>query len=233
MRALIVLLLLANVGFFAWSTWIAAPAVDAPATQAAGVPRLVLSAEAPPAPPLPTLRLDPGTRCASIGPFPDLTEAARASTGLREAGLEPRQRATDGSVWAGYWVSLSGLADTTAAEAAVARLRQAGVGDAYVMPADDEGPIISLGLFTEQPRALRRADEVRALGYAPDVSERQRSGTVYWIDVDVASPAQLPDPATFEGDSGRIFRLQVKPCDLEGRSSEPLAPAGVPDGVPG
>ena len=232
MRGLIVLLVLANVGFFAWSRWIAAPAVQ-PALASATAPRLVLASEAPAAPPLPSFRIEPGVSCASIGPFLDLTEAARASTGLRDAGLEPRQRATEGPVWAGYWVSLAGLADAGAAEQVVQRLRQSGIGDAYVMPTEGGGPVISLGLFTEEPRALRRADEVRALGYAPEVSERQRDGTVYWIDVDISSPDQLPDPATFEGDAGRIFRLQVRPCDLAGQTSEPVAPAGVPDGVPG
>lgn len=232
MRSLVVALLLANVGFFAWSRWVAAPAGD-PAPARAPAPRLVLASEAPAAAPLPSLRLDPGVRCASIGPFLDLTEAARASTGLRESGLVPRQRATDGPVWAGYWVSLAGIDGAEAAADIVTRLRQYGIGDAYVMPAEGQGTTISLGLFTEEPRALRRIDEVRALGYAPEMSERQRSGTVYWIDVDLESPSQLPDPATFEGDTGRIFRLQVRPCDLAGQSSEPLAPAGLPDGVPG
>ena len=232
MRTLVVLLLLANVGFFAWSRWVAAPAGDTTPARASA-PRLVLASEAPAVAPLPSLRLDPDVRCASIGPFLDLTEAARASTGLRESGLEPRQRATDGPVWAGYWVSLPGIDGAEAAGDIVTRLRQYGIGDAYVMPAEGEGTTISLGLFTEEPRALRRVDEVRALGYAPEMSERQRSGTVYWIDVDLESPSQLPDPATFEGDSGRIFRLQVRPCDVAGRSSEPLAPAGLPDGVPG
>jgi len=232
MRGLLVLLVLANGGFCAWSRWVAVPP-EPLARQQAATQRLVLASEAPDAPPLPSFRLDPGVSCASIGPFLDLTEAARASTALREAGLEPRQRATDGPVWAGFWVSLPGLADAEAAEQAVQRLRQAGIGDAYVMPAEGAGPVVSLGLYTEEPRALRRADEVRALGYAPEVSARQRTGTVYWIDVDVASPDQLPDPATFEGNAGRIFRLQVRPCDLAGQTSEPVTPAGVPDGVPG
>jgi hypothetical protein len=232
MRAIIVLLLLANVAFFAWSHWVARPEGPSGAPPAEA-PRLLLASEAPAAPPLPTLRLADGLECVSLGPFLDLTEAARASTGLREAGLEPRQRAKEGAVWNGYWVSLAGLADATDAEQIVERLRAAGIGDAYVMPTDDEVPTISLGLFTEQPRALRRMDEVRALGFEPRIEERQRSGTVYWIDVDVSSPDQLPDPASFEDQGGRIFRLEVKPCDLEGQSSEPLAPAGLPGGVPG
>jgi hypothetical protein len=231
LRAAIVLLLLANLGFFAWSHWIARPVRESPLA-AAGAPRLLLANEAPQAQPLPAVQLETAGGCVSLGPFLDLTEAARTSTALRESGLEPRQRATDGPVWAGYWVALRGLADAGAAQQVIERLRQFGVGDAYVMPAEDTGPVVSLGLFTERQRALRRVDEVRALGYEPEVSERQRSGTVYWIDVDLDSPEQLPDPADFEG-SGRIFRLEVRRCGAEAEGSVPAAPAGVPDGVPG
>ena len=37
--------------------------------------------------------------------------------------------------------------------------------------------------------------------------------TVYWIDVDVVPPAELPDAARLQGEGGRILRLEVNPCD--------------------
>lgn len=231
-RLLIALLLLGNVAFFAWSQWIARPAGQG-AVPASTAPRLVLASEAPTAAPLPSLQLEPGVSCVSLGPFVDLTDAARASAGLREAGLEPRQRATDGPVWAGYWVSLPGIAERREAAQVVEQLRKSGLGDAYAMPSEEGGMTVSLGLFSERPRALRRADEVRSLGFEPVVSERRRAGTVFWIDVDVRSAEQLPDPANFEGNAGRIFRLELQPCDLAGRSSEPIVPSGQADGVPG
>ena len=232
MRALIVLLALANIGFFAWSQWIARPASMQPG-RPDSAPRIVLAAEAPEAQAPRTLRLEPGVSCLSLGPFLDLSEAARASTSLRTAGLEPRQRATEGAVWTGWWVALEGFASQQESEPAVERLRQFGVGDAYVVPDDAGGVTVSLGLFTERQRALRRADEVRALGYEPVLSERQRNGTVYWIDVDVRDGQQVPDPADFEGSEGRIVRLEVQACDAAARESRPIAPAGIPDGVPG
>lgn len=231
MRALVILLLLANVAFFAWSRWIA-PGDESRPAAAGQAPPIVLASEAPDAQAPRTLRLEPGVRCLSLGPFRDLTDAARASTSLRGSGLTPRQRATEGAIWAGWWVALEGVGSQEEAAPIVERLRQFGVGDAYVVPAAD-GVTISLGLFTERQRALRRADEVRALGYRPELSERQRTGTVYWIDVDIRSPEQVPDPTGFEGGAGRIVRLELKPCDAEGRSSLPLAPAGIPNGVPG
>jgi hypothetical protein len=46
--------------------------------------------------------------------------------------------------------------DRTAATAIIERLRRAGVADAYAMPADGSDVTISLGLFSERQRALRR-----------------------------------------------------------------------------
>jgi len=233
LRALVVLLLLGNAAFFAWSQWVARPSSQAPSPpRPTAASRIVLASEAPTAAPMPVLRLDPGVSCISIGPFPDLTETAGASTTLRSQGLLPRQRSGDGVVWSGYWVALRDVASGEDADRIVERLRQFGIGDAYRVPDEEQGATISLGLYSERQVALNRADEVRALGYQPFVEERERRGTVYWIDVDVRSPSQVPDPASFDG-SGRIVRLEVTPCDLEGRTSAPVPPAGVPDGVPG
>jgi hypothetical protein len=231
-RALIVLLLLANIAFLAWSRWIAEP-LRSPVTPAVNAPRLVLASEAPAAAAPQAVVLDPDTRCVSVGPFLDLTEAARASTRLRELGFEPRQRVSEGTVWSGYWVALERLEGREAAEEVVERLRRFGVTDAYIMPGSEDGVTVSLGLFSERQRALRRLDEVRALGYAPAVAERQRTGNVYWIDVSILSAAELPDPGGFEGERGRITRLEIRPCDADGEASEAVPMNAVPDGVPG
>lgn len=231
MRALLLLLLFANIAFFAWSRWIAAPLVTG-LSPLPPAPPLVLAREAGPSEAGRDEERAP-VDCVSIGPFLDLTEAARASTRLRELGYGPRQRVSEGPVWSGWWVALERLDGREAAEQVVARLRQFGVTDAYIMPGEGAGVTVSLGLFSEQPRALRRLDEVKALGYQPVITERQRTGTVYWIDADLPGPGRFPDPAAFEGEQGRITRLQMRPCDDEGRQSEPLQPAMVPAGVPG
>ena len=96
------------------------------------------------------------------------------------------------------------------------RLRRAGVADAYAMPAEGKEVTISLGLFSERQRALRRLDDAKAVGRAPRIVDRERTGTVYWIDVDVVPPAQLPDAARLQGEGGRILRLEVKPCESVG-----------------
>jgi hypothetical protein len=211
-RLAFALLLFANVAWYAWSHWIAAPD-EPPATAAAAEGRgLKLAREAgPPAAPAPVAQQGE-SNCLSLGPFTDLTDAARAATLLRENELDPRQRAGEGVVWKGFWVTLEGVQDRTAANAIIERLRRAGVADAYAMPGDGRNVTISLGLFSERQRALRRLDDAKAVGLEPRIVDRERAGTVYWIDVDVVPPATLPDAARLEGEAGRILRLEVNPC---------------------
>jgi len=204
-------LLFANIAWYAWSHWVAAPDEPAATAAAADGKGLVLAREAAPA--MPQVRADERpNHCLSLGPFTDLTDAARASALLRENKLLPRQRAGEGVVWKGYWVTVEKVPDRAAASAIIERLRRAGVGDAYAMPGDGRDVTISLGLFSERQRALRRIDDAKAVGLTPRIVDREREGTVYWIDVDVVPPAVLPDAARLHGEGGRILRLEVTPC---------------------
>jgi hypothetical protein len=211
MRIAFALLLFANLAWFGWARWVA-PSGEPPATAAAAEGRgLLLAREAAPAGSA-AAAARPRDNCLSLGPFTDLTDAARASTLLRENDLEPRQRADEGVVWKGYWVTLGGLPNRAAANEVIERLRRAGVADAYAMPGDGSDVTISLGLFSERQRALRRLDDAKAIGLEPRIVDRERMGTVYWIDVDVVPPAELPDAARLQGEGGRILRLEVNPC---------------------
>jgi SPOR domain len=212
MRLLFALLLLANIAWYAWTHWIVRPADEA-ATAAPRGARLVLAREAPQAQPVARRSARLSGDCWSLGPFNDLTDAARVSTLLRENKFQPRQRAGEGVVWKGFWVSLGAVADRAAADGIIERLRRFGIGDAYAMPDDGRLVTISLGLFSERERALRRMDDVKALGLEPRIAERERKGTVYWIDVEVVPPAELPDAAQMQGEGGRILRLEVKACE--------------------
>jgi hypothetical protein len=215
MRLAFALLLFANIAWYGWTHWVATP--EEPVATAAAAPGkgLVLAREASSANAPARVAARSPNNCLSLGPFTDLTDAARASTLLRENKLEPRQRAAEGVVWKGFWVTLEGVQDRTAANAIIERLRRAGVGDAYAMPGDGRDVTISLGLFSERQRALRRLDDAKTVGLSPRIVDRERTGTVYWIDVDVVPPAELPDAARLQGEGGRIFRLEVIPCSTD------------------
>jgi hypothetical protein len=241
MRALCLLLILANVLYFVWSQLIdtRSSSLDRRAASCANPPaRIVLARELAQANPTehtlgPIKEVQPpaveplapsrqgstsqsaqldSLSCMSIGPFADLPQASQAQASLRNAGFQPRQRVQQGEIWVGYWVSVQGLANRDAAESALKTLGSNGISDVYLMPGSDPPNVLSLGVFSDYQRAQRRVDEVRALGLTPRIDDRKRTGSVYWIDVDLQEPGQVIDSSLFQGDPGKITRLETIPC---------------------
>lgn len=154
--------------------------------------------------------------CTSVGPFADLGQASQAQATLRSLGFEPRQRVEQGELWTGYWVSVRDFATRDAAEAALRTLNANGVTDVYVMPGADPENVLSLGVFSDYQRAQRRADQVRSLGLTPQISDRKRSGSVFWLDVNLKEPGQTIDTSVFQVGQSRILRLELRACPRAG-----------------
>lgn len=154
------------------------------------------------------------SECVSVGPFRELTQAATASAKLRTAGYASVQRAGEGDVWVGYWVYIEAIPTQDEANRMLAKLHSNGVPDSYVIAGSDTGNLISLGVFTEEARADRLRDQVRALGYEPIVVDRTRKENMYWIDVTVPGGRQL-DFDTLQT-PGEITRLEQRPCPTAG-----------------
>ncbi len=239
MRSVCLLLLLANALYLGWSQLIdvrssdlqrkpvvanppprivlAREAAVLPPTDTAeqpAAPAVTEPAVAPATPPPATPRESPrgSSMCTSVGPFASVSDATTAEAALRAAGFEPRQRAVQGELWAGYWVSVQNFATREAAEQAMKSLTDKGMTDVYVLPGADIGNVVSLGVFSERQRAERRADEARAIGLNPQIDDRKRSGTAYWVDVDQPAPVQPVDTSIFTSDPGKIMRLELRDC---------------------
>ena len=150
-------------------------------------------------------------RCTSVGPFRELSQAATAAAALRGAGYQPLQRVAEGDVWIGYWVYIPAIATEREANEILAKVRADGIADSYVIPNSDSGNLVSLGVFSEISGVSRRRDQVRALGYEPQVVDRTRRATVYWIDI-ALDPSQALDFDALQS-PGRIIRLEQRDCD--------------------
>ena len=149
--------------------------------------------------------------CSTIGPFRELAQAATAAANLRTAGYQPTQRVAEGDIWIGYWVYIDAIAGEAQANEILAKVRDAGITDSYVIPNSDTGSLVSLGVFSEISGVSRRRDQVRALGLDPKVVDRTRRATVYWVDVVLASDQKLDFDSLQT--PGRILRLEQRNCD--------------------
>jgi hypothetical protein len=243
-------LLALNLVYLAWAGWVdtpAAPPVIAVATpklpELALAPRTDSSADTSLARPVSgntpgpqpvgatedeTLRAAAApARCVSVGPFNDLTQAARGAALLRDRGFDPKQRAEQGDTWEGFWVyvGVKSAADETKLMKALDR---AGISDAHAMPEGDDGRRVSVGLFTEKDRAEKRAQAVKRLGYSAEIVERKQTGSVYWVDIDLgANDHTVPTEGLLSiGDAGS--RLEIRVCPGNAPAPAPAKPTPVP-----
>jgi hypothetical protein len=238
LKSIVAGLVLANVAYLLWSRGIAStpePVLATPSLQLAseapgGLPAGAVTPEAnasAPAEPVadassaaatspapPSALLDSPKRCVSVGPFREVSEAARAAGSLRGSGYDPRQRVADGEVWAGVWVYLPLPSAPEAATQVFDKLKAGGIDDALEMPGPNDTSVISLGLFSEPKRAQARVAQAQALALNPAVADRKRNGNVFWIDIDLKPTDPMLNPADLQGESSRIVRLEVKACPV-------------------
>ena len=185
MRALLYALLLANVLYFSWAHWVDAPR---PGAHRSAPMLAVTTAEA--APSGQAASAVPAARCAALGPLAAAVEATVLRVALQARDLQARERHATAVQAEGYWVYIDKLGDAPARTRALQRLSSAGLRDAAALA--DSGQV-SVGLFSEQAGADKRAAAVRAAGFEPVIEPRTHSVEQYWLDVNL--PGDVPLPA--------------------------------------
>jgi len=198
-RALILLLLVLNLGVGAW--WWLRPAADAPVAMAIDprVPRLQLVGErhvggkhvATPRPQVSVASPEPG--CFEFGPFDDDASFAHAQSILQPLAMRMEVR-RDASGARGWRVWMPPLPNLEAARAMAARIVAAGLSDYYVVPNGAEANSIALGRYGNVAAAQRRQATLRAAGFQ-SLAEPLGTGP-RWLQVAVraGSSARLPGP---------------------------------------
>jgi len=242
-RNAFIALLVVNVVYFGWANWVDQPRAPPVNTALAKLPTLKLVSELPagerPAVNTKTV-LNETAACMSVGPFGDITSAARAAGILSSKGFTPQQRAEEAGTQQGFWVYVGGLKDEVEADRVRVSLERSGVKDALVMPpSPDSGRRISLGLFSDRAHAEQRAQAVKRLGFKAEVAEHKLPQTVYWIDL-APRPGMTTVPIADLFAEGVGSRIAVQPCPPQppqataGTSpAAQSAPSATPPGSPG
>jgi hypothetical protein len=230
-RAVFLVLLTANLLFLAWARWIDGPREATTQDSLARLPRLQLVTDPSPASKPTALDIpetvtsevmvqrtslqlsDPSRTCTSVGPFNDITRAARAAGLLTQRGFSLRQRAEEGDTIEGYWVFVGGMQSDDEVGRVVDRLARNGFTDAHIMNNYSTTRRVSVGMFSTRERAEQRAAAVKNMGLQPEIGERKFPGTIYWVDVTLQrGPGfkQLPPEYSF-ADIGHS-KVQMLPC---------------------
>jgi cell division protein FtsN len=205
-RALIVLLLVLNLGVAAW--WISRPAAPAPVLpeQPAGVARLQLLGEggatakaASPTPmpvvapastevaPAPVAATAATAQCFSIGPFDSDAAATAATARIATQATRVRPREVPGQRASGYNVLLPPLPDREAAQALAQRIGAAGFDDYLVVNGGEQANGIALGRYRSREGAERRQTALKAAGFDAQLQAIGDEGpSQWWLDIAAA-----------------------------------------------
>jgi hypothetical protein len=196
MKNLLLLLLLANILYFLWGLF----------TNEEPVSGVVIVEESTLGPPLAVSRSSSGETaadagafleaakpsslaavvghsCVSIGPFRSHEEAESVSGEFRDQGMRVNTRSTQGEIFVGHWVQIRNVADRATGNQILQELRAGGLADAYLVPTEDEGLKISLGLFGDIDRAERVELQAKSMDLPAEISPRMRDATIFFADI--------------------------------------------------
>lgn len=197
-RALIVLLLVLNVGVASWWALSPTPALPGPAAPDA-MPPLQLLDEVPArrrsTAPAAQRAVSPPSiappRCWRLGPFTDAATLARAQAWLRSRVPLASIASAPGTA-RGWRVWLPPLSNRVTAQAVAQKIAAAGFNDYYVIPDGGEANGIALGRYGNANAAQRRQAALREAGF--DASAEPVGAPPQWIHV-AATAAFNPDAA--------------------------------------
>ncbi len=202
MRVALLVLLLANLAFFAWSHWLAPKEAALPVSPKVEAPQLQLANE--------LTAGNANSRCVTVGPFTSAELAARARQTLSDSGYGslPREEAT--KVFEGYWVYLESPPTESGERRLLERLRKGGITDATVV-GDLGARRISLGLFSDEGRAATQSERVAKLQLLPQIEAREKPATAIWLDLTLKTDAPSLEGTKFPaGDT----ELEFKRCPV-------------------
>lgn len=176
MRALFLLLLLANIGFFAYAHWLRGPEGSA----AHVIPKLQVSPERikilPPSDGMRTGSVPRDTAaCLEWGLFagPDVARADAAVASLKLPGTMVQRAIAEAG---GYWVYLPPMKTKAEVDKRVAALKARGVKDFYVVQeAGQWRNAISLGIFKSEDTARAMAAKLKESGVQGVALERREN----------------------------------------------------------
>ena len=228
MRALFLLLVLANVAFFTWARYVSPPDAsadplpltrqiepqkmkvvmpnEAPAAAPAPAPapRTPAANAAPPAAAAPAAAIPVAAKCMEWGSF-TIADAPRAEKALEPLALGPRltQRRTEET--AGWWVFIPPQGSRAAAVRKAAELKALSIDEYFVV--QEPGPYrwsLSLGIFRNEDAAQARLAALRGQGVrSAQAAPREMVVPKVWLqvkNVDAPLQAKLKDTArTIEG----------------------------------
>lgn len=197
MKWIIYALLLANLGFGLWHYRSQALSEETASTGDDDNLRLVLVKEylaqqdKPPA----TGKTQTAASCYTLGPFKSAKDVDAVRSQLKQAGLTTKRRTLKDTSRKGFWVYLPPTKTRGQARAEIKELKAKGVTDYFLVVSGDRTNAVSLGVFAQSDTAKRRIEDIKAMGFKPQIDQVDLPRREYWLDwpVEQSLPPDLLD----------------------------------------
>jgi hypothetical protein len=122
--------------------------------------------------------------CFRIGPFANREQLSVATQRLLGLGVPFVERDIGARQIRAFRLFLGPYPSLQAAQVAEQRLAAAGVADHYVKQDGETGPIVSLGLFSQQEGAEAVRSDVAGKGFRPEVRVEDRMlAATFWLEL--------------------------------------------------
>ncbi len=214
-RALIVLLLVLNLGVALWWALRSPPSSTPTAGPASAVARLQLASEANLVAASPATVAPVISQCVSFGPFADAATAMQARSMLKPLVLQLQPRREYAGTARSWEVFLPSFASMDEAEAAAARIADAGFTDYFVVRDGGDARSVALGVYGNEVIAQERVATLAASDFTAELAPRGAGPAEHWLDV--GATARF-DPADAQA--------QVEAARIEAIDCTRFSPAG-------
>ena len=221
MRLAVIVLVFANLAYFAWGSWQASqvgywlPREDTAYQQVSGE-RLLLLAEreevaSKPLDDVPVPSSLTVTRqCLSVGPFASEVALAQWQQRLLSHGVSSGLRAEQSDAHQDYWVHIPPLPSTEGAMRLLRELQAQRI-DSFVITQGDLANGISLGLFAQRETALSVMSRLKDAGYNVAMRPLPAAPERWWLEIDAAAEAGLG--SSFWDQAGQQLQRHKTDCE--------------------
>lgn len=209
MQALLVMLVLLNLGVLALNIWGPQELPEQTPLTEANIPSLKLVKDAAPAVYSSATGHSPSS-CYTIGPYLSQRVADEVLNKVRNYGLSVALRSLQTTEVLNYLVYIPPLPTRAEAEAVVADMQRFEVKEPLVIDAGPYKHAISLGFFEDLNKAKRHTEYIRYLGYDARYTEQKTPREVQWLDYDEPFGSNTPVKLWSEAIDPNL-RLQVLP----------------------
>lgn len=130
--------------------------------------------------------------CRQLGPFSEKKHAEDIASGLAAYRLPTKIITTTKRDIKGYWAILPAPATRQEANDLVEKLRDKGVVDVRRFVVGDLENSISLGMFSSEDNAKKRARSIEELGFVAVVTPNAEETVYYWLEYMQPEGFKLP-----------------------------------------